>query len=109
MRDETSRPGDDLVSRERRRKPPQANPREPSLVDQLDCSVACERCERDLLDPVVPLVPGAAPELDDSAFAHVDPVVVVKAATDSEMIPRLECGEVSLSCQVLKRATAGGD
>jgi hypothetical protein len=76
------------------------------LVHQFDSSADCERCERDLLDPVVPLAASAAPELDDAAVADVDPVVVVEAAADPEMISRLERGEIDLSHLVLKRATA---
>jgi hypothetical protein len=40
--------------------------------------------------------------------AYIDPVVVVEAAANPEMIPRLECGAVDLPCQVLKHATTGG-
>ena len=78
------------------------------MVHQLDSSAIREDRERDVLDPVVPLVACAASELNDSAFADVDPVVVVQAAADPEMIPRLERGGVDLSHQVLQRGTKGG-
>jgi hypothetical protein len=109
MRDKTSRPSDDLVWRERRRKPPKADPREPSLAHHVNSSAAGEYGDWDFLDPVVPLVASPAAELNDSAIAHVDPVVVVEAAADAKMIPGLERGEIDLSHQVIKPGTPDGE